>query len=405
MHRIPAVHFGPGRLGLGLIVDVLLDTGRFDVYLIGAPGREQRELATYFLRFTNPALGLRERRVAWAGNPEDDTDLPDALVRELHEDRPILFTSALGAVNVAEARPRIARMLSLRPVTAATALLACENEPHEIYNELQRDFPHVDVRRCVVDRICAWDTKPSLDPGRRILAHDVSQWVIPHATNPALEGLRNVNDVLLLDGDAAAYRDRKRWVVNGIHLVLATIARREGIDLLPLIGKRELAFREHSKPLAMAMLDTVERMHGLPVDEQFADERVRGFCEAPDSATRILSGRYLRHDLRPFVQRLDSRVSTAARAAQEHGVDVEPFLWAFSEIVLAATYSDSFLDVSEVDPDTGKLRRCDQLPEIDAEIDREVEVSFATALDWAPQPDAMLLQRRVNSALAIWRND
>src|ERR1022692_428137 len=388
MSRTPAVHFGPGRLGLGLIVDVLLETKRYDVYLIGAPGREPGEYGTYFLRFTDPAFGLRERLVAWAGNPKDLSDLPEPLLCELRGHGPMLFTAAIGATNVTTARSLIAAMLSLRPEQAPTALLACENEPYELYDELQSTFPHVDVRHCVVDRICAWDPRPRSQPGRRILAHDVSEWVIPQATSPALEGLRDVKDVLLLAGDADAYRDRKLWVVNGIHLVLATIARREGVDLLPLTGHRERTFREHAKPLAMAMLETAERVYDLPADEHFADERVRAFCEVPDSATRILSKRYLRRDLRPLAHRLNTRISESARAARECDVDVDPFVWAFREVVEAIRRSDSFLDVSEIDPATGRLRRCKQPPQVNANIDREVEELFATALDWAPEPDA-----------------
>jgi hypothetical protein len=404
MSRIPAVHFGPGRLGLGLIVDILLETGSYDVYLVGAPGREPAERDTYFLRFTDPAYGLRERHVIWAGNPEGVSDLPEGFLDLLRGDGPMLFTAALGGAHVDKACGLIAELLRHRPVRAETALLACENEEYGAYDDMQRTFPHVVVRHCVVDRICAWDPRRSQTLGRRILVHEVAQWVIPRAGSGAIEGLRPSQHVVPLVGDADGYRDRKLWVVNGIHLVLATIARREGVDRLPLTGARELAFREYAKPLAMAMLETADRRHALPVDEAFADDRVRAFCEAPDSATRILSERYLRSDLRPFIQRLDTRLANAARAASECGVPTEPCLWAFREIVAAIRTSNSFLDVSWADPSTSEFQRFERPPAIDEIIDQEVAEMFAGALDWAPESDARVLRRRVVSALAAWRD-
>lgn len=415
MRPITAVHFGPGRLGLGLVIDVLLQTRRYDVYLIGAPDRPRQEQRTYYLRFTDPAVGVRQRVVTWAGNPRSMSDVPEVLLARLRSDEPVLVTSALGENNVAEAYERIHGVLQLRPPLASTVLLVCENEPHTIYADLETSNPHVEVRRCVVDRICALDERPSAEPGRRILVHDVSLWVIPHACGdgsaaadvwPPLDGLRGAEDVLMLDGDADAYKHRKLWVVNGIHMILATIARRAGVDVLPLTGERQRQFRNAAEPLAMAMLQAAECAYGLPVDEHFAGERVRAFCEAPDSATRVLSGRYMRADLRPYVKRLDSRVAAAARTAHEHGLDTEPFLWAFEEVVQAIGESDSFLDVTVVDPETRKLKRNAAPPAISAAVDAEVESVFAAALrEWAPATDVEVLTRRVRSALDTWRQD
>ena len=59
------VHFGPGPTGARFIIDVLLQAGRYDVYLIGAPGRPQREQRTCS-RFTDPSVGVRQRVVTWA---------------------------------------------------------------------------------------------------------------------------------------------------------------------------------------------------------------------------------------------------------------------------------------------------------------------------------------------------
>lgn len=422
-----AVHFGPGRLGLGLVVDVLLDTRRYDVYVLGRPGSRSPERRSYYLRFTDPDLGMRQRTVTWAGNPERATDLPPGLLVRLASSAPVLVTAALGGHNVEEAYERIHELVQLRPVTSPTVVLACENDAHAMYDALARANPHVTVLNCVVDRICAWDESAIL-PGKCILAHDVSQWVIPHAYEaglvashgaagpasaeglpapwPPLTGLAGAAHVLMLEGDAAAYKHRKLWVVNGTHLILATIARRYGVDVLPLTGRRQRLFREAARPLMLAMLETVDRAFGLPIDEHFADQRVRAFCEAPDSATRILRDRYLRADLRPYMSRLGTRLAAAAKVASAHDVDVAPFVWAFEEVVEAVAESDSFLDVTVVDPASGKLCRRLSPPPVDAEIDAEVEQSFGRALaDWAPSVSADTLTRRLHNALATWRDE
>jgi hypothetical protein len=424
-----AVHFGPGRLGLGLVVDVLLSTERYEVYLIGRPNSSLSERRSYYVRFTDPRLGMRQRTVAWAGNTAKMADLPERLVAQLRDANSVLVTTALGEDNVAEAYERIHCVLQLRPAMSSTVVLVCENERHKMYDELAGANPHAVVLHCVVDRICAWDEE-SLLPGKSVLAHDVSQWVVPHAYAPApdlsgpvtpgtgptadvhrmpwpaLVGLTEEPNVLLLANDATSYAHRKLWVVNGIHLILATIARRNGVDVLPLIGWRQQEFKESIRPLMLAMLETIDRAFGLAVDEHFADERVRAFCEAPDSATRVLRKRYIRSDLRPYIERLATRVGTAAKLAHDHDVDIAPFVWVFREVVEAMAESDSYLDVTVVDPATGKLYRTGSLPEVDARVDAEVEAAFARSLEgWAPEEAVDVLMRRLHNALATWRSD
>ncbi len=225
-----------------------------------------------------------------------------------------------------------------------------------------------------------------------------------HALAPLI-GLHGADHVVLLEGSEIAHKHRKLWIVNGLHVVMATIARRCGVDRLPLRDEPLDAFRASIKPLMLAILQAVESEYGLATDEQFADERVRAFCEAPDSASRVLTDRYLRADLRPYMERIRSRVGAAAMVAYEHGIDIEPFLWAFAEVADAIHESDSFLDVTEPDPERPwRLRPCPDPPLIDAEVDAEAVSIFADALaGWAPTPAASLLIRRVDSSLATWR--
>jgi hypothetical protein len=106
------------------------------------------------------------------------------------------------------------------------------------------------------------------------------------------------------------------------------------------------------------------------------------------------------------MSRLDTRLAAGARLAHAHGVDVEPFIWAFREVVEAIRESDSFLDVTVVDPATGMLRRSRTLPAVSGRIDAEVEASFARSLrDWAPRREAEILTRRLRGGLAVWRVD
>lgn len=317
-----AVHLGPGPLGLGLVVDVLLRQG-FDVCLIGKPeGKEHKE---YWLAFADPDRGLQSRQVQWACNPRDVQGLGDDVTVRLRTDSSVLITCALGD-KAAERDSLLREILALRPAGAETVLLACENEPDEIYAAIAQGFPDVYYCACVVDRICSRD-KPEIDSEgrRRLLVHSVAQWVIrqpqgrPHHV---IEQLADADEVVATDQPLDAHKARKLWVVNGVHLLLALLARKEGLEELPLDDARRAAFEQLAQPLIESILEAVERRWpDLRRDPEFAADRVRAFCESPDSASRILRHRLIRSDLTSLMARLDTRLGSAARLATEEDVD------------------------------------------------------------------------------------
>lgn len=394
--RFLALHFGPGQLGLGLIVDILQTSDNYDVYVVGNPKSQYKELPRFKIAFLDSSRSIRSHEVVWAGNPASYDQLPKELLSRLESSEPVLVTAALGERNVEEGCQRIADFLRGRG-GAETAVLLCENGEPRHYDFLS-GIPGVSIHHCVVDRICAWRDDDGSEPPKKILAHSVSEWVIPHATQSGgfepgksqpdrvkvpISGLSGSDFVVLLDGDEVAHRTRKTWVVNGNHLVLATMARRHGKDRLPLSVEDHFQFSKAVTPLMLVMLNTVERLHGLKVDESFAEDRVRAFAEAPDSASRILKDRYLRRDLRPFVERLDARLASAARRAREVDLDVTPFMGAFAVIVRAMDDERTYLDFLVRNEKTGNLE-INHGVRSTSKIDSQVLDGFERCLDWAP---------------------
>lgn len=352
------VHFGPGPLGLGLIADQL-EEAQFSVCLVGPPGVQpsEREREEYVLAYADPDIGLQNRSLSWACNAVEVCELPRAVLDGIGSSEPLLLTCALGA-KIGERVDFIAELLSRRPPGCETLLLACENDPAPEYETLQaRCGEPLELVRCVVDRIC---TKPATtfidehgrlgvqthtrdEHGRRIVSvHPVAEWVIPLGQaepGAVLRELARASHVVLSREPAAALIERKQWMVGGLHMVLALIARGEGIDLLPL----DPALRSIFLQLATPMLERIgealgARCPGVAPDRQYIEDRVRAFVESPDYVMRILGGLLIRSDLSPLMQRVEMRLGAGARAVAAAGLDCEPFYQAMA--LLLSVLSD-----------------------------------------------------------------
>ncbi len=346
------IHFGPGRLGLGLIVEQLDEAG-FSVCLIGSPGCVD-DLSQFGVAFTDPNRGLEYRDVHWHSIAAAVEDLPPEVLDIVSSTEPVLITAALGE-KIADRSDFIVELVSRRETGAETVLLACENDPHPAYKQVaNRCGSALSVHPCVVDRICAWPTTVSIDEqgrkrlishptdhlGRRVVsAHPVGAWVISTrgsqaATLELLAALAAASTVQLTPEEITGHKAQKLWSVNGIHIVLALIARREEIDLLPLERTHETTFCELAEPLMRQIAAGVAwHWPDTPPNNTYVPEHMKAFTESPDSTARILERFLVRDNLQPFMERLDRRLGDAARAAHAAGQDCEPFYEAMALVV------------------------------------------------------------------------
>ena len=399
------VHLGPGRLGLGLIVDQL-DQSRFSVCLVGRPdpGEDIKETREYGFASTDPQVGLGYRNVRWPSNAATVEGLPAEVLEIIDSAESVLITCAL-AKEISSRVDFIAELVARRPDGAETVLLPCENDPHEAYDQIVKCCGvRLTCCPCVVDRICSWPFTTTIDEQGRtivtthprdakrrrvVVAHPVGEWVISAPDFPlaTLARLAQASLVTVVHGDIDGYEVRKRWSVNGVHTLLALVARNQGIGRLPLAGSYQDAFLESARPLLDQISAAVE--HGwpdVPHDEFYVAERIRAFVEAPDTTGRILERHLVRSDLRSFMGRLNYRVGEAARAANAAGQDCEPFYQAMSLVV--SVLSDYQLYYPEDDP------------HLDPSIDEEVLEMFVAGLQgWLDDPRAQDLSMALERAL------
>jgi hypothetical protein len=358
------VHFGPGQLGLGLIVEQLLEVG-FDVCLVGRPDARPREQKRFRLEETGVGERLPSPQVRWAKNPATFDDLPKPVAWAVREDGPLLISAALGD-HIAEAVGLLREILDERPAGAPTLLLGCENEFAKSYDDLESSYADLLVLRCVVDRICAWRLKKPRDSKglRFVQFHPVGEWLVPveGALPEPLARLAGASMVSLIEGSMDGWRKRKLWAVNGTHIVLALVARLAGTDVdPPLEEEHALAFVELATPLIEQVVRGVN--HNWPeveIDESYVYDRIRAFSESPDSTKRLIGKYLVRGDLRPFMKRLNQRVADAARAARSAGEDGEAFYEAMALVVQVMRdpslyYPDAATPSEDVDEEAVKL--------------------------------------------------
>jgi hypothetical protein len=218
------VHIGPSPLALGLLVPLAL-AADFDVCVIGRPGSESpRE---YGCAGTGRGGRLRYHRVSWFEGPNRPSDLPVDLKDRIGSDEPLLLTCTLRKM-IADRRYFVEELLRMRPPSAETLLLPCENAPDSAYEQIATSCQDSGVRalRTVVNRMCI-GRKPDIDGRRMVFAHHLGEWLIerPSSASEILAALESADEVEVVD-DIEARHDRKLWMVNGAHQALALMARK-----------------------------------------------------------------------------------------------------------------------------------------------------------------------------------
>lgn len=405
------VHIGPGPLGLGLIVEQLERAG-FDICLVGPPARADREQRRFGIAFTDPTGGLEYRQVRWACNAASADELPAEVLALVRSSEPLLITCALGE-RIEERVEFVLDLAAMRPAGAETLLLACENEPHTAYASIaERAGATLTLCRCVVDRICSWPTERSTDArgrvvlserprdgqGRRVVrAHPVGEWLVfADVASAALKQLVDAPCVSLAgEADREGLEARKLWVVGGVHMVLALIARLAGMDVLPLDGECERDFIARAQPLMRSISGALaSRWPRMAPSDEYLSERIRAFVQSPDTTARVLR-RLVRHDLRPLMSRVDERLGAAARAAAQAGEDCDCFYETMALLVTVlsdrrlyypdptATILDAAIDEQALELFTGTLSGWLESRRAEALVD-ELRHALAghRAIDW-----------------------
>jgi hypothetical protein len=392
------VHLGPGRLGLGLVIDTLLDL-QLEICVVGAAGREPPNVKTHEVDYVAGGETSFERAVQWVANPVHVDDLDPEVVRRLGENDPVAITGSMA--HEAPAREAFLReLLERRPKDAETIVLACENEPAPMYARVLEDFPHIHYCASVVDRIVNWNIPAEREDGsRRVVAHPIAEWVIYHPEPKASEVLTRLDRSLIVrivrdEHLLAGYRKRRQWGVNGMHLFMALITKYNEDDV-PLTLNDDVfnKLRARVMPLVTVVLEAIEQAHpDLPYDPRFVDERLKVFRQTLNSTTRILEQRLLRADLRDLMRHFDTCIGAAAREAHGLGMECD----AFEGVVelLVSTIDRRSLWFDQPAPDA-------MSPRIDNEV---IELFRHAVARWMDPVRARAEESRLIGMLSVHRN-
>lgn len=356
------IQIGPSPLALGLIVPSTLAAG-FDVCVVGRPG--DKSLREYGHAGSGPRGRLRFPRVDWFVGPEKFEDLPFGLLSRIQSDEPLLLTCTLRG-RIAERRPLVEALLRARPEGSETIMLACENAPDPIYEQIAAGCGQhgVQVLRTVVNRMCIGLPRDS-EGHRMVSAHPLGEWLIDQPAQPSalLDALSAVDEVDVVE-DIEARHSRKLWMVNGAHQALALIAwaglSRE-LRLPPAEsaagGEPHHDLQDAAQDLSVsarlshlhAAMDAALRKEHPELEDNLAYgvEHVVAYSEHPDSITRVL-GAFLRHNLAPFVETLDVRLAQPARICFELQWPTTSFEFVFDHFEMLAGNLDVFLDARQI---------------------------------------------------------
>jgi hypothetical protein len=364
------------------------------VCLVGRSGGDP-ERTTFGLTGDHHASGSSYREVRWATNARTLRELPDEVQAGVAGHQPLLITAALGS-GIAQAAPLIEELASARPPAAETVLLACENDPGSEYEALAgRHADRLTYSSCLVDRICGWPSSGQRDHAqRRVVVHNATgEWIIP-VVGPCpavLARLRRAPLVRVLNGRIDGWKARKLWIVNGLHIVLALIARRAGVERLPLTGNLQQAFVQSVRSLVEPIAAGVRHAFpDVPVDDAYVEQRIGAFCESSDTTRRLLGDHLVRADLRTFMERLDRRIGDAARAAHRAGQDCGPFADVMALVITALAEPAVYYPGSGQAPTEA--------------IDADVVARFAAVLrGWADAAEAAALRRELGRVLRLSR--
>lgn len=307
------IHFGTGKLSVGLVVLTALEAGG-EVHVVSRATTERQAGPPFACLLWRD--GAQERRglalasFSRADRPEELC--PEALAA-LEQAPELLITTAVTASGIASFTSFLVE-LAQRRLGKPTVFIACENDPGEAYPPLVRSLQQlgVDVRRTVVDRLC-FREEVEEDGTHVVHAEDEAEWLIEGEPDRAmLEALAHVPHVRFLP-DIDPYEVRKRWLVNGAHLAVALLADRRQMATMNIeVVRRE---RDHwIQRLHAGWIAAFEaQFPGLDDNAAYARKQVEIWMRHDDDVLRILGG-LKRANLIGFFRGLDRKIGEPTRA-------------------------------------------------------------------------------------------
>lgn len=308
-----AAVFGAGNIGRGLVGEVLADSG-YELTFIDADSSVVEMLTqdpSYEIR---TSAGSRTVAIAGIVDAKDEDAVHSAVA-----DADVVAT-AVGPAVLKIVAPAIGRGLEQRS-NEIVNVLACENVlPNssalkayvvEACGEAAVEgvgFPDV-----VVDRIA-----PGAAPSRVVEVEPTFEFVVDQGDWAGAQP----DGPIVFTPNLSAYKLRKLWLVNGLHVITAWLGLRSGHEYI-----HEAIADEAIKDVVVGAGGAMGAVLATRTDE-FERENLGAYCaRAIERFSNPALPDYCRRVARNPLLKLESneRVLTPARGAEELGIAVEPF--------------------------------------------------------------------------------
>lgn len=348
--RARLVHLGTGALGLGLIAWLAARADLVVVLANRSRGSSQdsldrnqalRDQRAYSLSVTGS--GNREH-VSFAELLFTDDD-EERLVGLIADAETLLVTTALKG-GVQSAIALLARAVEARLARTTLTplhLVACENtfDSEQLRHAIKKHLGRIDrdvfetgtrFISCMVDRQC---NEPYIDTLTRNVVVEVEEyalWVLEHSdTSGQLElclQVPAVRDHIAFVRDVRPVQQRKKWLVNAAHLLLALNALDAGHIRLDHYLRTDLGRQLADAVMeeAVDVFDTVGGGHYTRAElDDYARKALKRFTSHPKLVTEILSRFTNANRLPEFLRDFNGKVSRPCLQYAEYRGEL-PFL-------------------------------------------------------------------------------
>ncbi|MGN6216577.1 MAG: hypothetical protein ACTHN7_06420 [Solirubrobacterales bacterium] len=362
------LHIGPGKLGLGLIVDLTLKA-EIDTHVIGRPGSDAAVGRFSLILTGGERKPLNISSYSEAVNYDQLRDpAKDAAISSVS----MLVTTSVGKLDgCMSLLNEIAEERNLHP--GDTVFIACENDLGDSYEEIEKRLIdlEVDCRRAMVNRICP---ESILDNGELLVRGDPhAEWLIEGIPDTeVLAQLDQLQEVQFVE-DVEPFAVRKRWVVNGGHLALGLFGRKDKVTSVAVVARDE-ARQAQLIDIQKAMIQALpeEWVELLGDSAAYAHGELLPMCRTEDEVPRILH-RLKRENLAPFIESAEKRLGEPAKRFRKTRQHLSPHLESVFEVMQDVLLDlESYVDALAVR--AGKVK-------LDADRDEEAVAAYRELLD------------------------